>query len=517
MKEKHYITECPELYSEWDFEKNKTINIDPTDFVVGSAKKVWWKCSKCSNSWIASIRSRAIRGTNCPKCALIEQGENKRKTSALKNGSISNEKLLLEWDYSKNKDLPENFSSSSNKKVWWKCSKCGYQWEAKIVNRKNGRNCPCCSNKVVVEGVNDLSTVNKNLANEWHPTKNGELKPTNVTIGAGKKVWWICPIGHEYEASVMHRGHGTGCPICNSGRQTSFSEQALFFYAKKIFQDAINRYKFDSEEKFEVDIYIPSISLAIEYDGEFWHKKEKARKIETRKYYSLKKNGIRLWRIREDFSQKDILTIQTFSAGAVRYSEILAEQIFYFNPGNKYENLDFLIRSVLEVVNPKTNPWLMRTFPKKSDFIDVDTKRDIFEIKKYINPLKSSFADEFPAIAEEWHPLKNKNLTPNMFTKGSDFKAWWKCKTCGYEWQTSISHRVSGTGCKECYLENNRKNHYLAKKVLQYSLDGELLKTWDSVASASRELKINHSNISMCAKHQRKKAGGFVWKYLDEQ
>jgi hypothetical protein len=47
-------------------------------------------------------------------------------------------------------------------------------------------------------------------------------------------------------------------------------------------------------------------------------------------------------------------------------------------------------------------------------------------------------------------------------------------------------------------------------------LDGKLIKEWESISSASRELKINHSNISMCAKQQRQKAGGFKWKFASD-
>ena len=79
------------------------------------------------------------------------------------------------------------------------------------------------------------------LAKEWHPTANGTLTPQQVTIGSGKKVWWLCPRGHSYKASVMHRGHGTNCPDCNSGRQTSFAEQAVFYYIKQVYPDAISR------------------------------------------------------------------------------------------------------------------------------------------------------------------------------------------------------------------------------------------------------------------------------------
>lgn len=52
------------------------------------------------------------------------------------------------------------------------------------------------------------------LAKEWHPTKNGSLTPRDVTPGSGKKVWWICGKGHEWEATVNNRSRGRGCPYC---------------------------------------------------------------------------------------------------------------------------------------------------------------------------------------------------------------------------------------------------------------------------------------------------------------
>ena len=58
------------------------------------------------------------------------------------------------------------------------------------------------------------------LVKEWHPTKNGELTPNNLTHGSGKKVWWLCPKGHSYERSLNTRtSHGTGCPYC-SGKKS---------------------------------------------------------------------------------------------------------------------------------------------------------------------------------------------------------------------------------------------------------------------------------------------------------
>ena len=61
----------------------------------------------------------------------------------------------------------------------------------------------------------NLNIINPGLAREWHPTRNGDLNPRNVTPGSGRKVWWICADGHEWEAAIYSRNRGSGCPFCN--------------------------------------------------------------------------------------------------------------------------------------------------------------------------------------------------------------------------------------------------------------------------------------------------------------
>ena len=58
------------------------------------------------------------------------------------------------------------------------------------------------------------------------------------------------------------------------------------------------------------------------------------------------------------------------------------------------------------------------------------------------------------------------------------------------------------------------KDHPNHSEVSQLSLDGELIKEWDSITEAMKELKIN--NISACCRGLRKKAGGFIWKYSND-
>ena len=62
----------------------------------------------------------------------------------------------------------------------------------------------------------NLQAINPKLAKEWHPTKNRKLTPRDVMPGSGKKVWWQCSKGHEWQAIIRNRSKakGIGCPEC---------------------------------------------------------------------------------------------------------------------------------------------------------------------------------------------------------------------------------------------------------------------------------------------------------------
>jgi hypothetical protein len=51
------------------------------------------------------------------------------------------------------------------------------------------------------------------------------------------------------------------------------------------------------------------------------------------------------------------------------------------------------------------------------------------------------------------------------------------------------------------------------KKVFQYSLDGEILAHYISVAEAARETGISKTCISRCCRNERKSSSGFIWRY----
>jgi len=57
-----------------------------------------------------------------------------------------------------------------------------------------------------------------------------------------------------------------------------------------------------------------------------------------------------------------------------------------------------------------------------------------------------------PTVSEQWHPIKNKDLTPDLIHAGAHKKVWWKCEVAkDHEWKQSPSVRLHmGTNCPFC-------------------------------------------------------------------
>ena len=319
--------------------------------------------------------------------------------------------------------------------------------------------------------------------NDWHFVQK------LLHDGNGKKIWWICPIGHEYKSTILNRtkirGNGNNCPICDARRHTSFSEQAVFYYLKKYFPDTINRFSANFLGKFEIDIYIPSLKVALEYDGKAWHT-EKIFERDMRKYAVCKENKIKLIRLKEIKKESDCKTCDI-----VLYT-------FW-----EHETLNKTIIDLLDMLNIQdTN-------------IDVDIERDKFKITKLMdNEYAESFGYKYPNLVKEWHPTKNLPAVPTMFASGTQFKVWWVCPDCGNVYQARIVSRVNGTGCPKC--ARHRFLYNKCKKVAKLDLKtNEVIEVYDSITDAAKSCGLrSSSNITSVCKGTKTSIGGFGWKYI---
>lgn len=115
----------------------------------------------------------------------------------------SNPEILKEWNFDKNIEIsPETISIGSNRKVWWKCETCGFEYEASPRSKFKGVKCPCCSYKIALDGINDLQTTHPELTKYWDYSKN-TVTPNLVTHKSSIIVWWECAdCGESYQRAI---------------------------------------------------------------------------------------------------------------------------------------------------------------------------------------------------------------------------------------------------------------------------------------------------------------------------
>lgn len=140
---------------------------------------------------------------------------------------------------------PEDYNYNSSTLVWWLCPviglncNCPHKYQCRINDRtKRDRGCSYCSRaggrKFCIH--ESLAGTHKELIKEWHPTKNGDLTPKDITHGSKTIVWWLCTKAlcgcpHEWGISPNKRTgkNGTGCPQCaNRSDEICFHKSILY-------------------------------------------------------------------------------------------------------------------------------------------------------------------------------------------------------------------------------------------------------------------------------------------------
>lgn len=407
-------TLMPELAQEWNYKKNPP-DITPSNTTCGTSKKVWW-LGHCGHEWQANVYHR-VQGRGCPYCSGVAVLEGFNDLASV------NPIAAKDWHPTKNGTLLPNMVSKGSKKMVWWLGACGHEWQAQVNSHNRGHGCPFCAGKAILPGFNDLLTTNPFLASEWHPTRNGQKTAEHISGGTEEKIWWLGRCGHEWKASPKSRNNGTGCPICSKRKQSSFPEQVIYFYLKQIFQDAINGYTEVFTNKMELDIYIPSLNSAVEYDGKAFHSSNEAKNNEKVKYEICRKHDIRLIRVRE---------FEADSPSNICDDQIVLPHRYSFS------DLDRVVEQIIQLLTTSEN-------------ISVSTERDKELIKSqyYFALTNDSIASVRPDLAAEWHPVKNGILTPDMFSKGSGEKVWWQCSH-GHEWEAVVNSRYKGNNCPYC-------------------------------------------------------------------
>lgn len=379
----------------------------------------YWKCEK-GHTWKARINDRCNKNKGCPVCS------NRKLLVGTNDLGTLFPEIKLHWDYEKNTKRPEDFlGRNSTSKVWFECLRCHESYMATINSFNRGSRCPFCAGKKVKEGLNDLATTHPHLAEEWDYRSNGDRRPQNVTHGSDEKVWWICNKGHTWRAAISSRAGGSGCPVCQKESQISLSEKTFAFYLSRSFPDLIENVRLPELGKKELDIYVPSLRLAVEYDGHQFHRNQKK---DLAKDALCAKNGITLIRIREE--------------GCPKYE---SNAYFIDSPENKGDVMK-LHSALNELINLINRLFNMTIAPIVSIEDDLGAINESF----FSSIKANSLGSKCPELLKEWHPTKNGTLNPELVSCGTDKKVWWLCDK-GHEWTATVASRVAGNGCPYCY------------------------------------------------------------------
>lgn len=210
--------------------------------------------------------------------------------------------------------------SGQNYKYYkYKCNKCGFEcgehWAN--VNRtyneeycisesgllKHKSKCACCTNSIVVKGINDIATTNPNLIpyfvnveDTYSHNRNSKHEVLCRCLN--------CNNTKNISICNLNRNMGIHCDMCSDG--ISYPNKFMYNLLKQLKIDFINEYSPQWANSRIYDFYIPSKRLIIEMDGEFHERdntmsgqtKEQSKEIDNYKDMIAKEQGLKVIRIK---------------------------------------------------------------------------------------------------------------------------------------------------------------------------------------------------------------------------
>ena len=308
-----------------------------------------------------------------------------------------------------------------------KCTKCGYEWEARAYSLLSGRACPKCR---VMRGLeNRTGKTKRKTHNEFKKEMlkiNDSIVFKSQYINNHKNVKCECTrCGYEWEAKAYSLLQGHGCPRCaKSG--TSFMEQ----FIRLSFIKALSEEEVLSRDKktigMELDIVIPKLKIAIEPGN--WYLHSKSLKRDEKKRELCNKKGIKLITIYDNFPKNMDMP---FNCNCFVFEDDYNR--------TDHSKIKELVLNLFSIANIKYK----------------FTSKDWIKIEKqaYLNA-KGRTHDKF---VEEMVVINSSIEILGKYTNANR-RILVKCKNCNFEWNALPSSLLSGDGCRKCGTKKAHEN-----------------------------------------------------------
>lgn len=262
LKSRSLLQEFPDIAAEW----HPTLNglRSPDDVNPGSKEPAWWLCKQCGHEWRVRPGHRTKGGSGCPECG--------RKTAAIKKrmpkpGNSLAEvypRLLKIFHPDKNGDLDlYQVNNGAVLTIWWRCPDCGHEWKTRQPRNAGCR--PCGTKRralaMTTPGPGEsLADLYPAVAAQWHPSKNGDLLPSQIKETHTKAVWWLClDCDRSWKVSPRNRvGLGAGCRRCASeeaARKRTTPKPGKSLADK--FPALVEEWNFSKNTEFEPTVILP--------------------------------------------------------------------------------------------------------------------------------------------------------------------------------------------------------------------------------------------------------------------
>lgn len=330
--------------------------------------------------------------------------------------------LSGEWHPTKNGGLrPKEVARCALARVWWRCA-AGHEWQAAPKVRARGHGCPFCSGNRVSPELS-LAALAPELAREWHGRRNGALRPTQVTPGSSRRTWWRCAMGHEWQASPWTRSKGHGCPYCSGKRTTAdMSLAAAFPRLAREWHPHQNGVLRPTELRSGSHKRVWWKCRA----GHEWVACVSSRSHGTGCPYCAGKHA-------------------TTETSLAAHSPDLARE-WHPTKNGALRPVDVTHGSGKRVwwKCSAAHEWQATIVGRCSgDGCPFCAGRRVCST--------NSLATLFPDLATDWHPTKNRTLTPHDVTRGSHRRVWWRCPN-GHSWNSTVYNRTGNpsAGCPIC-------------------------------------------------------------------
>ena len=247
---------------------------------VNAKTKVCIICPEHGEFW--QTPHNHLQGQGCPKCSPTLKLS---KDVFIEN---SNKKHNGKYDYSKVKYI------NNRTKVCIICPEHGEFWQTPS-NHMYGYGCAKCANSLNAENHTSNTDIFIEKARQIHNDKYDYSKVNYVN--SRTKVCIICPEHGEFWQTPDAHLSNKGCPKC--GRVMSNPEDEIVNVLDKFCSQQRNHTILKGKE---LDIFIPSLKIGIEYNGLRWHSEEfgKDHRYHLDKLNKCNEQGIKLIQIFED-------------------------------------------------------------------------------------------------------------------------------------------------------------------------------------------------------------------------